>query len=670
MTRKIFNVGLAFLFLAVIFLPLLSKVAPLAPRVGLRERRKLADRPKLQWTLPGLMRYPGEFDRYYRDNFGFRSSLVYLFSRIRSRMPGLVVGNNVLVGRDGWYFITMNRTIDDFLGLIRLPPSDLEKIKEVVEERKEWLALFGIKYLLAIAPAKWEIYPEKIPFKHNRVKDRTVLDQIAAYLKDNSGIDWLDLRGPLREMKNAYDVYFRADTHWNRIGVFVAVQEIKKRLSEWYPSLSADNFDNYHIIEESEYSGDLARMMGLAAEISDKKYMLIARDGEVSAPGVSARENSSSRTVTFETPPTGPHKPRAVIFHDSFGKFFPSYLSDSFRRSVYRWGSFLDARLIIQEHPDVVIQELAERDVLRTLSHNLPGIAGPASVLAGKAASFICPGTYKLTDFKAKALSGLPVRQYIALSCNGKTVFEWPLEEEEKRFVVPPLPTPPDRGILAYAFAYRHDPPLASHASGRHTLPFELRVKCGGDNSFIGINGGEFVWLEGYNIFSIDPDGRVFQAQNFDYVRPGTQGPAMARFIKQMKGKKGFLLLVDQRDSGPGLSQPIQAALHSIGLRGYARDRRPWNHIALVDLGLKKVIAERAGPEPQRFLVGNYRTDAGFRVRSLQVKKDRGEVEMMDYLESTAFITDYPVVDRVIDYLKLTFVADRPPRPRSPIRKF
>jgi len=28
-----------------------------------------------------------------------------------------------------------------------------------------------------------------------------------------------------------------------------------------------------------------------------------------------------------------------------------------------------------------------------------------------------------------------------------------------------------------------------------------------------------------------------------------------------------------------------------------------------------------------------------------------------------AFLTDYTVVDRIIDHLKLTFVADRPPPP-------
>ena len=35
-----------------------------------------------------------------------------------------------------------------------------------------------------------------------------------------------------------------------------------------------------------------------------------------------------------------------------------------------------------------------------------------------------------------------------------------------------------------------------------------------------------------------------------------------------------------------------------------------------------------------------------------------------------AFITEYAVVDRIIDHLKLTFVAERPPPPGSLIKSF
>jgi hypothetical protein len=35
-----------------------------------------------------------------------------------------------------------------------------------------------------------------------------------------------------------------------------------------------------------------------------------------------------------------------------------------------------------------------------------------------------------------------------------------------------------------------------------------------------------------------------------------------------------------------------------------------------------------------------------------------------------AFLTDYAVVDRIIDHLKLTFVAERPPPPQAAYQKF
>ena len=47
--------------------------------------------------------------------------------------------------------------------------------------------------------------------------------------------------------------------------------------------------------------------------------------------------------------------------------------------------------------------------------------------------------------------------------------------------------------------------------------------------------------------------------------------------------------------------------------------------------------------------------------------KEAGELERMDDLEFIArvvsFLTDWAVVDRIIDHLKLTFVADKPPPP-------
>lgn len=44
--------------------------------------------------------------------------------------------------------------------------------------------------------------------------------------------------------------------------------------------------------------------------------------------------------------------------------------------------------------------------------------------------------------------------------------------------------------------------------------------------------------------------------------------------------------------------------------------------------------------------------------------KEAKELERMDYLEFIAFITNFGAVDRIIDHLKLTFIADKPPPSR------
>lgn len=620
--RNLFDMTLTFLFVAVILLPLLSRILPIEPGVRLEEKRIPAGQPEFKLSFPDLWLYPDKFDSYYRDNFSFRSSLVHLFGRIRSRIPGLIVGHQVLVGRDGWYFITQNRTMDDFRGVIRLSPWELEKIKDTLEERKEWLAMSGIKYLLVIAPAKWEIYPEKVPGHLNRVSDQTVLDQIISFLRDHASIELLDLRRPLRELKSFYPVFYRTDTHWNSIGLFAAVQEIKKKLAEWVPGITTDRLEDYEIRKEQEYRGDLARMMGLEGTVPREKYTLVGKNGEVFPPQIPPLGNSLGQILAFDGPFRDRAGVRAVIFHDSFGMSFHLYLRDSFARSVYSWRSMPDIRLIIRERPDVVIQELAQRHIADTLAHNPPGIAGPNSILAGKTAQFHCPVTYRLKGFKAQALCGLPVRQYISLLCNGKKIFEWPLEEEEMGYAVPEHAVPSDQNLLAYSFAYRYDPSLPSDVEDGLALPFGLLVESGGSRNFIGINGSELTWRDGYNIYHISPEGRILQALNFGYTGSGKKSFEMARFVEKAKKQKGFLLLFNQHLPGRTLAKSAQQALHSIGLRAYAKDRRQWNHIALVDLGSKRVIVERSGPAPQRLVLGNYRADAGFRVRALHVTKD------------------------------------------------
>jgi hypothetical protein len=56
---------------------------------------------------------------------------------------------------------------------------------------------------------------------------------------------------------------------------------------------------------------------------------------------------------------------RLVMLHDSFGKGLRPYLSAHFKRSVYVWQHNLSGemfkKVILKEHPDIVIEEIVER---------------------------------------------------------------------------------------------------------------------------------------------------------------------------------------------------------------------------------------------------------------------------------------------------------------------
>ena len=57
----------------------------------------------------------------------------------------------------------------------------------------------------------------------------------------------------------------------------------------------------------------------------------------------------------------GSSLPRAMIFRDSFVSRIVPLLSEHFSRAVYLWQNDFDADDVLQEYPDVVIQEIVGR---------------------------------------------------------------------------------------------------------------------------------------------------------------------------------------------------------------------------------------------------------------------------------------------------------------------
>ena len=103
MKSKLSRVTLAALFLILLYVPGLAWLASSGrwaePNL---EKRELAELPA--FSLSELDRYPGAFEKYYRDHLPFREQLIGLYARVNRALFDDCIVTTVLFGRDGWFF--------------------------------------------------------------------------------------------------------------------------------------------------------------------------------------------------------------------------------------------------------------------------------------------------------------------------------------------------------------------------------------------------------------------------------------------------------------------------------------------------------------------------------------------------------------------------------------
>jgi len=89
-----------------------------------------------------------------------------------------------------------------------------------------------------------------------------------------------------------------------------------------------------------------------------------------------------------------------------------------------------------------------------------------------------------------------------------------------------------------------------------------------------------------------------------------------------MKRKEGYMLLVSRYRAGRRLTGGAARQLSLLGIYGDLGKKTSWNHIALVDLGSKRVIAERFGPEMMSLEIGGFDFASGFKIKQIRVEPE------------------------------------------------
>ena len=144
-------------------------------------------------------------------------------ARIKKEKPGYVNG------RDGWKFFTdyQSENFSQALGRVTQTEKRQKAWASWIAKQQKIVEQAGGRYHVVVAPANWDVYPQKLPTWAQQLRGTTSLDKLMA---DYPKLPWIDPRAALRKAAKKHDTYEPLDSHWTPYGGYVAWQAISKCL--------------------------------------------------------------------------------------------------------------------------------------------------------------------------------------------------------------------------------------------------------------------------------------------------------------------------------------------------------------------------------------------------------------------------------------------------------
>jgi alginate O-acetyltransferase complex protein AlgJ len=298
----------------------------------------------------------------------------YYYRKFKFQFLDISSHSEVILGSEGWLFFNGKAfqggktSVEDYLGLNVLPQPELEKWKNWVEAKRDFLEKQGVSYLLVYAPEKTTIYPEYLPKRFDKV-GKSAGEQHIEYLSKHSTVAVLDLSKPLLEAKNKERVYYKTDSHWNDMGAFIGYQAIIRKLNQMNPGYNLKSFDrsDFKVIYRKSIPGDLGHIIG-ARELLREDYVdLIPIKPKCGKPVLDSPQELIRDNISALPYECGESERKLLMFRDSFSNNLIPHLIEHFERSVFilnkiKTLAFLK-KAVDFEKPDLVIEEIGDRKI-------------------------------------------------------------------------------------------------------------------------------------------------------------------------------------------------------------------------------------------------------------------------------------------------------------------
>lgn len=373
--ERIFDVVLVLVFMVGLCLPLVTMVLLPDKQLSQHENRALAQFSQVNWESGDLHVMAQQFERYFRDQFGFRDTLIRQYHTIMATRFGILGSPYVIEGEGGWLFYTRNLLLEDFQGRVLLEEPHFQQWYEEQNRRNRWLQKRGIEYLSFASPNKQSIYPEMMPPQYRLSRGQSRLDQLHQYISNNPADYYVDLRYGMIRAKKYGVLYHKSDSHWNDLGAHAAFRTLLGQFRKRFPEIRFNTDFGFREKKRSITGGDLARMLMTREKYREwvpqrrkREYCATRMELPVSLSSIGEQGHEQPIYMRCKAGVL-----RAVVFSDSFIDRVLPYLSENFAEIVYLHKDY-DQRNVEEIMklftPDIVIEERVERNYFRQILEN------------------------------------------------------------------------------------------------------------------------------------------------------------------------------------------------------------------------------------------------------------------------------------------------------------
>lgn len=378
---RILNGGFICLFLLMLVLPLVF-VDFSTDRVSVLENRKLADRPNLADIKTHPVKFIRDFDAWFKDSTGFREKLLALYNAMEmNTMSGVRYGNVqavYLVGEYGHHFYAGQNgfMIRRFQGEPILSDGQLADMANKLEKIKVYLEGKNIPFIVMFCPDKESVYPEFYPKSIKRGPEPIQMDLVTNYLRENAGVDVVNVRQALLAEKNNY-LLFNVSSgdlgHYTEIGAFFAYRELMKHINKYFPKIMPYELDDIEINYDKNGVPDVS-MKKKTYKTLDPAFF---DDVDLGRP-------FTWENIIYEN--IDPDLPVIMVFRDSSSgglfvsgyeiKLITQFIASQFYRAIFIHYSNLKNfnEYVAKFKPDIIVFEATERqiDILAKEANEIP----------------------------------------------------------------------------------------------------------------------------------------------------------------------------------------------------------------------------------------------------------------------------------------------------------